>query len=47
MTTTKKVATLASKQLQSQKSTPAQKKVAGSDLSQAKTKHAATKSKTK
>jgi hypothetical protein len=36
MVTSKKDASLASKQLQSKKSTAAQKKVAGSDLAQAK-----------
>jgi hypothetical protein len=38
MTTSKKVAPKASKQLSSPKSTPAQKSVAGSDLAQAKKK---------
>jgi hypothetical protein len=36
MPTSKKDASLASKQLKNKKSTPAQKSVAGSDLSQAK-----------
>lgn len=46
MTTGKKDASLASKQLASKKSTPAQKSVAGSDLAQAK-KPPAPKSKPK
>lgn len=38
MTTSKKDASLASRQLKNKRSTPAQKSVAGSDLAQAKKK---------
>ncbi len=45
MATGKKDAKLASGQLRSKKSTPAQKSVAGSDLSQARKKSASSKKK--